>query len=128
MSGEDTRNNPDLARFREALAKGTLETRCCSSCEEWHFPPRDFCPHCGSLGVEWKTAAGTGTIRSFTIWHRKDGDLVPALVGLDEGPSVLTRIAGCDSSELAIGMPVELDAEQSAEAERPVFRIRNDKG
>jgi len=73
------------------------------------------CPHCGSDRLEWITAAGTGTVHSFTV-IRQHGippfhEAVPyvvALVDLDEaGARVLGRMPDLDPHDASIGLRVD---------------------
>ncbi|BBK43246.1 hypothetical protein STVA_32660 [Allostella vacuolata] len=73
-------------------AAGELRYRACTACGARQTFPRAFCPACGSEAVEWRRAAGTGTVHAAAIVTRAPSDafrpLVPyaiLLVDLDEG-------------------------------------------
>ena len=61
------------------------------------------------MNTEWFEGSGRGTIYSYTINHRGDGDYrdaspyVLAYVELEEGPRVLTNIVDCDLETIAVG-------------------------
>ena len=58
---------------------------------------------------EWVDASGRGTVYSRTIIRQKPergGDYCIAIVELDEGPRMLTRVTGMPASEVTIGMRV----------------------
>ena len=54
---------PETQAYWSAANEGRLSIKFCCSCETFHHYPRDVCPHCLSVDTEWKTAAGTGTVR-----------------------------------------------------------------
>lgn len=99
-----------LARhFWEGCAAGELRWRRCSACATAQTFPRDFCPACGSPDVEWRAAAGTGTVHAVTVVARAPTDafrtLAPytiLLVDLDEG----IRMMAHGEPDLAIGQRV----------------------
>ena len=112
---------------------GRLLLKLCRDCQRHHFFPRVICPHCHSLHVEWTDARGTGTIYSFTVARRPAGPAfkedVPyavALVELDEGPRMMTRILG-DADAVRINMAVEVDFATLADTfALPFFKARQD--
>ena len=103
----------DSVPFWDALREQRLLIKLCANCAKYHFYPRILCPHCHSERVEWADAKGLGTIYSFTVARRPAGpsfkDVVPyvvALIVLDEGPRMMTRLQ-CDSPEaIRIGQRV----------------------
>ena len=104
--------------------------RHCNHCGRNHFYPRHACPHCWSDNCEWRPAAGTGRIFSYTVIHQNDSlpfrDMLPyivALVDLDEGVRVTTNIVECTPEVVHVGMPVEVVYEDvNAEVTLPQFR------
>ena len=73
--------------------------------------------------VEWIQASGRGTVASFTIVRRPVSeayaDEVPyvvALIQLEEGPTLMSNVIGCDPESVAIGMPVEVTFEDWSDA------------
>jgi hypothetical protein len=106
--------NPETRPFWEGAARGVLLLKRCVSCGSVIWYPRQFCPECSSMDTEWFEASGFGTIYSYTINRRGDGDYkdaspyVLAYVELDEGPRLLTNIVEVDPSGVAIGDPVEV--------------------
>jgi uncharacterized protein len=99
-------SNPEIARFFEAAAAGTLLVKHCRDCGEKHFYPRANCPFCLSANTEWFAAGGRGEIYAFTILRRAPIPFVAAYVTLAEGPTMLTNIVDCDFERLAIGQAV----------------------
>ncbi|MHA1594108.1 MAG: Zn-ribbon domain-containing OB-fold protein [Candidatus Baldrarchaeia archaeon] len=82
----------------------------CGKCDKYIYPPRNFCPFCGSRNLEWREISGRGKLYAFTT--NPDPILFPpgvlGIVELDEGVKVLSRIDG-KYEDLKIGMPVRLD-------------------
>lgn len=121
----------DSKPFWEAARDGKLVLKRCNSCSEFHFFPRAICPHCYSDAVTWAPSSGRGTIYSFTVARRPAGpafkDDVPyavALVQLEEGPRIMTRIVA-DADSVRIGLPVEVTFQAvSDEISLPYFKLQ----
>jgi len=95
--------------FRAGLDKGEFNIQQCNDCKKHVFYPRTLCIHCGSPRLSWKRAAGTGTIYSTAIERYRPeagGDKNIAVVQLDEGPKMLTRITDMAPADVKIGMRV----------------------
>ena len=116
----------DTKPYWDGIAAGELRLQRCEACGEAVFYPRAVCPHCFGGPLIWFTAAGTGSVYSYTVAHRGFGDFADqtpftvALVDLDEGVRMMTRIVG--TRQVAIGMRVRMTVEQIAEATLPCFR------
>lgn len=98
----------DLERYTGALEEGRLLLGKCSECAEVHHYPRSYCPFCGSSHTEWQEAAGLGRIYSYTVWRRRAGSSLPAMITLDEGPTLLAWIDEQSLERLVIGAKVRL--------------------
>ena len=124
--------SPETQPFWAACKRHELWLPFCRSCQQFHFYPRQFCPHCGSRDIEWRRASGRGRVYTFAIqyraWHPGWSDDVPyvtALVQLDEGPRLFTNIVGVDPDprKIRCDMPVEVVFEDvSEEISLPKFR------
>lgn len=122
--------DPGSAPYWQALSEGRLIVKSCAGCGQSHFYPRELCPHCHSDQLSWIEASGRGEIYSFTVCHRPAGaafaaetPYVVALVSLDEGPRMMTRIAG-DPTAVRIGRRVKVRFErQSEELTLPFFEL-----
>lgn len=101
----------------------------CRDCRAWHFYPKSRCPACGAASLEWTEASGLGTVYSFTVVHRAPSPAfageVPycvAVVALEEGPHLMTRIVDCVPDTVAIGLRVKVRfAAVDDSAALPVF-------
>jgi uncharacterized OB-fold protein len=117
--------------FWLAVAEGELHVQRCSACGKAVFYPRAVCPHCFSGELSWFRTAGTGTVYAYTVVHRAFGEFaaqVPftvALVDLDEGVRMLTRIVDSPPDEVRIGARVRLEitrlADDGADPENPAL-------
>src|SRR5579864_2707394 len=63
---------PETTPYWEAAARGKLLLRQCNACGDYHFYPRVLCPFCFSDKTEWREAAGTGAIYSFSVTRRAE--------------------------------------------------------
>ncbi len=118
QTAERTIGNPDIwpdnKEFWAAMQTGKLLVKQCRACNELHWYPRPLCPFCLSAETEWREAAGTGTIYTFSV-NRRVGPVpyVIAYVTLDEGVTMLTNIVDCDFDKLRIGERVRMVPKRS---------------
>ena len=115
---------PEQTYF-DNLAAGRLRLQRCDDCSEWVFYPRAVCPHCGSEALVWRNPSGRGTVYSTSIVRRKPnqgGDHNVALITLEEGARLMSRVQGIAPQEVSIGMAVEAEIIQEDEAALLVFR------
>src|SRR5579862_3302584 len=99
---------PETMAYWEAAARGKLLLKQCKACGEYHFYPRVLCPFCFSDKTEWREAAGTGVIYSFSVTRRAEVPYAIAYVTLAEGPTMLSNIVDCDLDAIRIGQKVRL--------------------
>ena len=99
--------NAENKPYFDAAAQGKLLVKRCAACSKLHFYPRAICPHCFSERTEWKEAAGTGRIYSYSI-VRTGAARAMAYVTLDEGVTMLTNIVDCNLDSLRIGQKVRV--------------------
>ena len=105
----------DSAPYWEAAREGRLDIPLCGDCGKHHFYPRAICPHCHSDNLKFDTVSGRGVVHTFTIARRPAGpafaDDVPyvvALMELEEGPRMMSRIQTDDPETVQIGARVEV--------------------
>jgi uncharacterized OB-fold protein len=103
----------DTGYFFQAAREGRLVFRACRSCGAGLHMPTQFCGRCGSRDTEWREAAGTGTLYSWTTVKQTVHPAYPApytivQVALDEAPEVryLGSIPG--EVELCAGQPMRV--------------------
>ena len=121
---------PETRHFWDGCREGELRLQRCTDCDgEAYFPPRPFCPKCGSRKVEVFKASGLGVLWSYVINHRPRPDMgdqpyAIAVVKLEEGPKMMTNIVGCPQTPeaLPLDMAVKVRFEkQSDDISLPFF-------
>ena len=122
-------STPETQHFWDGTRAGELRLQRCDECRRAYFPPRPFCPKCGSRKVSIFKASGHAKLYSYVIHHRPTPGFTPpysiAVVELDEGPRMLTNIVGCAQTPdaLKLDMPVEVKFEkQSDTITLPLFK------
>ncbi|TAJ94328.1 MAG: Zn-ribbon domain-containing OB-fold protein [Gammaproteobacteria bacterium] len=96
--------------YKQALKAGEFKIQKCESCGKHIYYPRSLCNHCGSPRLAWVKASGKGIVYSTSIVRQKPEqgpDYNIALVDLEEGPRMLTRIVDIKPEDIRIGMPVQ---------------------
>lgn len=96
--------------YQDKLAQGIFEIQRCAACSKHVFYPRVLCPHCGAGQLDWTTPSGRGTVYSTTVVRRKEadgGDYNVALIDLDEGPRMMSRVVTIAPGAVRIGMAVK---------------------
>ncbi len=113
---------PETRHFWDGTRNGELRLQRCTACKESYFPPRPFCPACGSREVEVYKASGKATLYSYIINHRPRPDFGTephsiAVVTLAEGPRLMTNIIDCPQTPeaLILDMPLEVTFEKASE-------------
>jgi len=110
---------PDV-RFREFLAAGELQLQYCAACAAVTAQMVVLCPSCGAPDLTWRRASGHGTVYSVTVVRSGPGRDAPycvALIDLDEGARVMSRVEGVAPDAVHIGMAVVAEVVQPAEGE-----------
>jgi hypothetical protein len=93
---------------QEFLAKGEFMLQRSRSSGAFVFYPRVAAPHTGATDLEWVKASGLGTVYSTTVIRQKPPkmDYNLALIDLEEGPRMMSRVEGLAPQDVKIGMPV----------------------
>lgn len=101
--------------FWDATREHRLLIQWCIACEAPVWFPREVCLQCLGDSLEWREAAGAGSVYAFLVEHRPnlpgvfgDEPYVVALVELDEGPRLMTNVIGCPTDAVAVGMRVRV--------------------
>ena len=121
---------PDVVSqpFWDGVAEGVLRIQRCRACGRHVFYPRAVCPHCTTGELGWVEASGHGVVHSFTVVHRAPAEYreevpyVVALVELDEGVRMLTRLVDVEPAAVGVGLPVEISVR--GDPKLPYFRPR----
>ncbi|MGW0007376.1 Zn-ribbon domain-containing OB-fold protein [Nocardia grenadensis] len=108
-------NDPhsDMAGYHRGITEGELRAPRCSSCAEYHWPPRAACPHCLHDRFEWPRLPELGELFTFTVvGHTTSAEFrseVPFPVGMIAFPDLGIRLIGridADPGQLRIGEPL----------------------
>ncbi|MBV9841038.1 MAG: OB-fold domain-containing protein [Sphingomonadaceae bacterium] len=101
QGGPDQQYQAHLAAGRFMIQRG-VETG------KMVFFPRAIAPGTGE-DLEWVEASGRGTVYSTTCVRKRppETDLNIALIDLEEGPRMMSRVEGVAPDAVAIGMAVK---------------------
>ena len=73
------------------------------------FYPRVAAPGSGSTNLEWRVSKGIGTVYATTVvYYKGEAPLNVALIDLDEGFRMMSRVEGIDPTQVRIGMRVKV--------------------
>ena len=122
--------DPVEQEFWNRCQDGNLYFQRCGECGTFRHLPRYMCAKCGSPDFSWEQSSGKGTLFSWTVTHQAlhpafaaDIPFVSAVVELEEGVRMATRLIDCDRDKLELDLPVTLDFELiGADFRLPVFR------
>lgn len=109
-----------LETFRGHLRRGELAFPYSLEAQRAFFFPRLACPYTGSERIEWRVSRGLGTVYATTWIRPRDGDAYNvALVDVDEGFRLMTRIEGVAPESVAIGTRVRVRIHEAPGEETP---------
>lgn len=93
--------------YRRYLRNGELGFQSCDGCGVAVFYPRVLCPVCGSDALRWRTSSGRGVVYATTAVYRRDAEPYNvALVDLEEGFRMMSRVEGVPAEAVGIGQRV----------------------
>lgn len=101
--------------YQAELDAGRFCIQHCPQCQEHVFTPRELCPHCGAGALRWVRASGLGTVYSTSTVTRKreaGGNYNVALIDLDEGVRMMSRVEGVAPEDVRIGQRVQAHVAQ----------------
>lgn len=124
--------DPIEQEFWERCQDGHLYFQRCGNCGLFRHLPRYMCAKCGSPEYSWERSSGKGTLYSWTVTHQAlhpayaaEIPFVAAVVELEEGVRMATRLIDWNRENLALDLPVEVEFETVGDDFRlPVFRPR----
>lgn len=117
--------SPERQHF-EFLRMGEFRLQFCTDCTRAVFYPRNLCPHCGGTELEWRPSVGRGEVYSVTVVRQSEtagGDYNVALISLDEGVRLMSRVVGRAPADVRIGLRVKADV-LSTETGDPLLVFR----
>ncbi|MGY6273159.1 Zn-ribbon domain-containing OB-fold protein [Achromobacter denitrificans] len=119
-------NGAPYARYVEHLRAGELAYQFSPAAGRAVFFPRVRCPYSGQDCLQWRISAGTGTVYSTSVVYPRKGDPYNvALIDLDEGFRMMSRVDAADPLGVAIGQRVRFRAvaEEGLDDPIPVFTL-----
>ncbi|MEX0799929.1 MAG: Zn-ribbon domain-containing OB-fold protein [Dehalococcoidia bacterium] len=117
-------------QFYNWTRKGELRFQRCNDCDAWRHVPREMCAECGSWDWQWEPSSGRGTLFTWTTIARPlhpafaaDAPYAVAVIEMEEGVRIVSRVADTPPDQLEIDMPVEVVFERvTPEVTLPLFR------
>ncbi len=108
----------EVLPFWEGLKQHRFLLFRCKRCGA-HYWPAAYCRNHDDIPsleeMEWSPSSGKGRVHAWVIVHqvadKAYADEVPyplAMVELDEGPILPTRLVGCELADVRVGLPVEV--------------------
>ncbi len=101
--------------FWAAVQRGELRFQRCARDGKLFFPPAARCPRCWSTQWSWDLVSGRGTVFSFVTFQRSYHPAfraalpyVVAIVELEDGVRVTTRLTEVQPEDVRVGLPVEV--------------------
>jgi uncharacterized OB-fold protein len=118
-------------QFYLHCAHGELRFQRCAGCGAWRHLPRFLCALCGSPEWSWERSGGRGKIFSWTVTHQAlhpafaaDVPYAIAIVEMEEGVRLVSRLRGAGAADLALDVPVFVEFERVTDAVAlPIFRL-----
>jgi uncharacterized protein len=108
------------AAYKAFLKQGRFMIQRSRSTGRHVFYPRVAVPGTGETDLEWVAASGKGTVHAITVNRGRDASYNIAIVELDEGPRMMSRIDGVET--VPIGTRVEAHIVDGSEGPLVVFR------
>jgi len=98
-----------LETYLDYCKQGKLAYQVDNSTGKAVFYPRVVAPRSGSVDLSWRESHGLGTVHATTTVHRKDSaPYNVALINVDEGFRMMSRVEDIDPDEVWIGMRVRM--------------------
>jgi uncharacterized OB-fold protein len=112
-----------LTTYIEHLEKDELGYQFSPEADAAVFYPRVFCPFTGSNRLEWRVSTGLGTVHATTVVYPQKGDPYNvALIDIDEGFRMMSRVEDIPPLDVRIGMRVRFRVHQ-AEGDEPPYPV-----
>jgi uncharacterized OB-fold protein len=112
---------PSIALYKKNIEEQRFKAYKCLDCGAVIAPPVGTCYSCGGNRMGWTGVAGKGKLVSFTVIHVAPDEFAieapyyVAIVRLDEGTNITTRLIGVDPlkpQNVKVGMPLVLTYEK----------------
>jgi uncharacterized OB-fold protein len=110
-----------LHQYQEHLDRGELAYQVDGDAPV--FYPRVVAPVSGATDLEWRVSKGQGSVyATTTAYYKGETPLNVALIELDEGFRMMSRVEDIPAEEVRIGMRVTLRVQPAAEG-RPALPV-----
>ena len=110
-----------LATYQRHLRAGQLAYQYSPDAGRAVFFPRLVCPFSGSSELQWRISHGYGTVHATTVVFPRDGEPYNvALIDVDEGFRMMSRVEGMAPEEVRIGMRVRARIVPQADEDAPL--------
>jgi uncharacterized OB-fold protein len=106
---------PEMA-FRKYLEQGAFMIQRSRATGQHLFYPRVAFPGSGDEDLEWVPARGTGTVYAITVNRAREGSYNIAIVELDEGPRMMTHIAGVEATPIGVRVRARIAVQEGQPA------------
>jgi hypothetical protein len=122
--------NEDTEAYWVSCHEGNLSVSTCAGCGHRFLPPACLCPACLSTDVAMKPVSGKGRVFTFIVVHKpqhpaffEEAPYLVAIVELDEGPRLHTRLVGIEAKDVTVGLEVCVTFQKiDYEISLPVFQ------
>ena len=112
-----------LGVYIEHLRRGELAYQFSPTANAAVFYPRVVCPFTGSDDLQWRISKGLGTVYATTVVTPQKGDPYNvALIDLDEGFRLMSRVEDIAPLDIPIGMRVKFRV-HAAEGDEPPYPV-----
>lgn len=113
---------PD-AEYQAFLSGGRFMIQRCRASGRYVFYPRVAEPGTGDTGLEWVEPSGRGHVYATTTVRVKPpaANYNVALIELEEGPRLMSRVEGIPAEEVRIGMKVVARIHQDGDSRFIIF-------
>jgi len=110
-----------LGTYLDHLEKDELAYQFSPEANKAVFYPRVICPYTGSDRLEWRISKGLGTVYATTVVHAQQGETYNvALVDVDEGFRMMSRVEDIAPTAVCIGMRVKFRVHRPGGEEPPM--------
>jgi uncharacterized OB-fold protein len=112
-----------LKTYITHLERGELAYQFSPSSGAAVFYPRVIAPKTGAADLEWRISQGLGTVHATTVVHPQQGEPYNvALIDIDEGFRMMSRVEDIAPSSVRIGMRVKFRV-HAAEGDEPPYPV-----
>ena len=112
-----------LAAYIAFLERGELGYQFSPSANAAVFYPRVIAPRTGVADLEWRVSKGLGTVYATTVVHQQKGEQYNvALIDIDEGFRMMSRVEDIAPTKVHIGMRVRFRVHK-AEGDEPPYPV-----